>query len=80
MISAFKILQQDVPGNDWEGIRIKRPRGEHKLLVVLSKDEVEKLIQAAENIKHKAIIALAYSSGLRIDALLVFSLSVLLSY
>ena len=63
MISAFKILQQDVLGNDWEEIRIKRPRGEHKLPVVLSKDEVEKLIQSAENIKHKAIIALAYSSG-----------------
>ena len=65
IISAFKILQQDVLGKDWEEIRIKRPRGEHKLPVVLSKDEVEKLIQAAENIKHKAIIALAYSSGLR---------------
>lgn len=65
LISALKILQHDVLGNDWEQVRVKRPRSEKKLPVVLSKDEVEKLIQTTENIKHKVIIALAYSSGLR---------------
>jgi integrase/recombinase XerD len=65
LISALKILQHDVLGNDWEQVKVKRPRNEKKLPVVLSKDEVEKLIQTTENIKHKVIIALAYSSGLR---------------
>jgi len=64
-ISAFKILQVDVLRLDWEQIRIKRPRRVKRLPVVLSLDEVEKLIAATHNIKHKAILMLAYSSGLR---------------
>lgn len=64
-ISAFKILKVDVLKLDWEQIRIKRPRRVKRLPVVLSLDEVEKLIAATQNIKHKAILMLAYSSGLR---------------
>lgn len=64
-ISAFKILQVDILKRDWQQIRIKRPRREKKLPVVLSIDEVEKLIVVTQNIKHKAILMLTYSSGLR---------------
>ncbi|MDD4276125.1 MAG: tyrosine-type recombinase/integrase [Clostridia bacterium] len=64
-ISAFKILQTDVLKRDWEQIKIKRPRREQKLPVVLSQQEVELLISSTRNIKHKALIMLAYSSGLR---------------
>jgi site-specific recombinase XerD len=64
-ISAFKIMQVDVLKLDWEQIRIKRPRRVKRLPVVLSLGEVEKLISVTRNIKHKAIIMLAYSSGLR---------------
>jgi len=66
-ISAFKILQKDVLGRDWEQIKVKRPRREKKLPVVLSKQEVQDILQATQNIKHKALLALAYSSGLRRD-------------
>ncbi len=65
-ISAFKILQVDVLGREWEAIKIRRPRKEKKLPVILSLSEVEKLIAVTENIKHRAIIALAYSAGLRL--------------
>jgi site-specific recombinase XerD len=65
LISAFKILQVDVLGREWEQFRIKRPRREKKLPVVLSVEEVRKLIAVTSNIKHRALIALAYSSGLR---------------
>jgi site-specific recombinase XerD len=64
-ISAFKILQKDVLGREWESIKIKRPRREKKLPVVLSVSEVSKMILLTVNIKHKALLALAYSSGLR---------------
>jgi site-specific recombinase XerD len=64
-ISAFKIMQVDVLKRDWEQIKIKRPRREKHLPVVLSLDEVEKLIAVARNLKHKAILMLTYSSGLR---------------
>lgn len=64
-ISAFKTLQVDVLGREWEPIKIKRPRREKRLPVIMSLSEVEKLISVTQNIKHKAILALAYSSGLR---------------
>lgn len=64
-ISAFKTLQVDVLGREWEPIKIRRPRREKRLPVILSLSEVEKLISVTQNIKHKAILALAYSAGLR---------------
>jgi integrase/recombinase XerD len=64
-ISAYKILQTDVLKREWQTIKIKRPRYEKKLPVVLSLKEVEHLIAVTRNIKHKAILMLAYSSGLR---------------
>lgn len=43
-ISAYKLLQVDVLGREWEPVRIKRPRRVKKLPVVLSVGEVERLI------------------------------------
>ncbi len=64
-ISAFKVLHQDVLGLEWEPMRIKRPRREKKLPVVLTINEVLRMISLTTNLKHKALISLAYSSGLR---------------
>lgn len=64
-ISAFKIIQQDVLGRDWEPLKVKRPRREQKLPVVLSSGEVAAMISKTKNIKHKALISLAYSTGIR---------------
>jgi site-specific recombinase XerD len=64
-ISAFKILQVDILGREWSQFKIKRPRREKKLPVVLSLSEVERLITVTQNLKHRALLALAYSSGLR---------------
>ena len=36
-ISSFKILQESVLGLNWEPLKIKRPRRERKLPIVLSK-------------------------------------------
>lgn len=69
-ISAWKILQQDVLGRQWESIRIRRPRREKKLPVVLSAGEAQKLIQAPKNTKHRVLITLAYATGLRRNELL----------
>jgi integrase/recombinase XerD len=70
VISAVKILQKDVLGKDWESIRIKRPRRVKKLPVVLSKEEVKSMIETTRNLKHRTIIAVIYSSGLRISELI----------
>ena len=44
---------------------LERPRKDHRLPKVISKEEVLKIIANASNIKHKCIISLLYSAGLR---------------
>jgi integrase/recombinase XerD len=44
-----------------------RMREPHKQPRLLSRQEVEKVIETAENLKHKAIISLIYSSGIRLN-------------
>jgi len=44
---------------------IERPRPELKLPKVISKQEVERIINHTDNIKHRCIISLLYSAGLR---------------
>jgi integrase/recombinase XerD len=65
LISAWKIFQVDVLGNQWEDFRLKRPRREKKIPVVLSPQEALALIDAPRNMKHSAILALTYATGLR---------------
>jgi len=69
IISAVKILQKDVLGKEWETIKIRRPRRILKLPIVLSKEEVKSLIETTRNLKHRAILAVIYSAGLRISEL-----------
>ena len=70
-ISAVKILKQDVQGVEWDkGIKIKRPRRNQHLPDILSKQEINALIEVTHNLKHKAILALLYSTGIRRDELL----------
>ena len=42
---------------------------EHKLPVVLSQDEVRRLFAVVTNVKHKALLMVAYDSGLRLSEL-----------
>src|SRR5690554_4834310 len=64
-ISAFKIFQQDILKKDWEGIKIKRPRGVKTLPVVLSLEEVERMISSIRNLKthFSKILTLGYESN-----------------
>lgn len=52
--------------NDDMDIMIKRPKKERKLPEVLSQDEVLKILNALDNKKHKAILFMVYSAGLRV--------------
>jgi integrase/recombinase XerD len=65
LISAWRILQVDILGNNWENFRIKRPRREKKIPVILSPEEAQRLINSPRNLKQRAILHLAYASGLR---------------
>lgn len=50
--------------------KIPYPKSEKKLPQVLSQDEVQKMFDSCENTKHKVILALLYSCGLRVSELI----------
>lgn len=54
---------------------IERPAKKEKLPEILSKEEVKKLINQPKNSKHKCILALLYSAGLRRNELLNLKIS-----
>ena len=45
---------------------VKRPRKDKKLPVVLSQEDVAKILSSVDNLKHKALLMLVYSAGLRV--------------
>lgn len=69
-INAIKLLFKEVIKSKIETENIDRPRREHRLPNVLSKEEVKAILQAPSNIKHKAMLSLIYACGLRRSELL----------
>ncbi|WP_369441259.1 site-specific tyrosine recombinase/integron integrase [Algibacter lectus] len=69
-INAIKFYYEMVLGMPNRFYSIERPRKESKLPKVLSKEEIIAIINLTNNIKHKCIISLLYSSGLRRNELL----------
>ncbi len=47
--------------------KLPRPRKEKKLPIVLGREDVRRIFESVNNIKHKAILMLAYSAGLRVS-------------
>ena len=64
-INAIKFYYEKVLGKQKEHYNITRPVKEFKLPNVMSEGEVQRLFKATQNIKHKNILLLIYSSGLR---------------
>jgi integrase/recombinase XerD len=65
-ISAIKFLCNDTLKQGRVIEAIPRPKRENKLPNVLCFDEVKKILNALENEKHKTILFLVYSAGLRV--------------
>ncbi len=55
---------------DLEIGQLDRPRKEKKLPIILTMDEVKKIIDCATNLKHKTLLSLIYSGGFRISEVL----------
>ena len=66
-VSALKFLYEQVLKKPAVTAGIPRPRKERKLPVVLSQEEIAKLLSTVENLKHKVLLMLIYSAGLRVS-------------
>ena len=70
IVNAVRYYYKDVLGDAGRVTFIERPRKETKLPLVLSKAEVASILKAPDNLKHRAMLALAYSGGLRVSEVL----------
>lgn len=69
-VSALKYLTELYGLSGFDATEVKRPKKSRYLPTILSKEEVIDLIQSTKNLKHRAVIALIYSSGLRIGEII----------
>jgi len=69
-INAIKFYYERVLGGRRKVYLIERPREEKFLPEVLSQEEVTALLNAIDNLKHKAVLMTIYSGGLRISELI----------
>ena len=70
MINAIKFYYEKVKGNEKTVYYLERPRKSKLLPVVLSKKEVKSIIENTNNLKHRCMLMLIYSAGLRRSELL----------
>ena len=69
-VSAIKLFKAFHPECGIEELNLTRPRKSRYLPVVLSQQEVLEILRCTKNLKHRAILALLYSCGLRIGELI----------
>ncbi|MFM9026761.1 MAG: tyrosine-type recombinase/integrase [Bacteroidota bacterium] len=74
-INAIKFFYEQLLHRPKEQYDLPRPRKPYLLPNVLSVDEVIRLFQATGNIKHRAMLMLAYSGGLRVSEVINMRLS-----
>ncbi len=69
-IGAVKLFNTYLGYNSIDNITLRRPKKTNYLPEVLSKEEIIDLLRATKNLKHRAILAMIYSAGLRISELI----------
>lgn len=65
MVSAVKKFYGRLYKSVIDPGEISRPRPQHRLPNVLSKDEVKRILESVRNEKHKVMLSLVYGCGLR---------------
>ncbi|CDF79072.1 tyrosine-type site specific recombinase [Formosa agariphila KMM 3901] len=74
-INSIKFYYETVLGMPNRFYKIERPRKAKKLPKILSKADVLKVIDHTNNLKHKCIVSLLYSSGIRRSELVNLKIS-----
>jgi integrase/recombinase XerD len=75
VVNAIKLFFRTIENKVMETEKVHRPRTEKLLPNVLSKEEIKLILNAHGNIKHKAMLSLIYSCGLRRSELLNLKLN-----
>ena len=67
VINSIRFLYKEVLGRKYDKVSFTRPRKEKKLPKVIDSDFIIKKLSKIENIKHRTILTLTYSVGLRVS-------------
>src|SRR5213592_1062794 len=65
-VCALRFVYETTLGRPWMVDYIPYPKKPKKLPVILSRDEVKALLLAPHHLKHRAILAILYATGLRV--------------
>ena len=65
--SALKFFYEKTLERDWNGDRIPRSKIPKKLPSILSREEVQAIFSKVGNLKHRTMLMLIYSGGLRVN-------------
>ena len=66
ILSAIKVFYGEVLRQESKVQNLLRPKKAQKLPHVLTEEEVSRLLRSADNLKHRCILMLIYSAGLRL--------------
>jgi integrase/recombinase XerD len=69
-VNSAKLFFREIIKGKLDVETLERPRREHKLPNVLSKEDVKAILNASSNIKHRSMLSLIYACGLRRSELL----------
>ena len=69
-LNAIKYYYNEVLGRGLEPEYIERPMKNRELPKVLTKEEIIDILKSIQNLKHKSLVFLSYSSGMRMGELL----------
>jgi len=66
-VSALRFLYRVTLKQDWVVAMIPTPKKEHRLPVILSPEEVLRLLEAAPSFAHRVIFSTMYGTGMRVS-------------
>lgn len=69
IVCALRFFSHTTLGVPWMIEYIPHPRGQQKLPTVLSRPQIAALLTAPRNLKHRAMLATLYGTGLRVSEL-----------
>ncbi len=65
--SALRKYFREVANLSWSVKKVPRPRKEERLPMILSKQDVQTIIEHAVNYKHQVFLTFVYATGLRLS-------------